>query len=345
MAAAFPGPNNVYLVSHEATNNLIVGYSRNADDFPIARYAQIIPVKKQVGAYLQLTAEEAGRIVSSDVSEYLWADGDEEPMGNDGTESHQYATYNAKRYSFGFNLGDLTTEQADWNVLAVHSAVKAQQAMTARTYKSIGYLTTGANWPAAQTATATTAGGGKWDVSTTALLYIKKSLKYAAMQIVQSTLAAVKPKDLILVVSPDLAGLMANSLEISDYLKASPFALAQVRGDVESQNGKYGLPDELYGYKVVIEDTVRVSTRKGATTTKGFVLANTNALLLARPGGIEGKYGSPSFATCQLFMKEEMTVESMRDPNNRRTRARVVENYDVAIGAPASGFLFTACSN
>ena len=40
-------------------------------------------------------------------------------------------------------------------------------------------------------------------------------------------------------------------------------------------------------------------------------------------------------------MMEEMTTEVLRDEKDRRTLLRVVENYDVVLTAPVSGFLFT----
>jgi hypothetical protein len=45
-----------------------------------------------------------------------------------------------------------------------------------------------------------------------------------------------------------------------------------------------------------------------------------------------------------MFIEEEMTVEVMRDTNNRRTVGRVVENWDMVATAPASSYLFTACA-
>jgi hypothetical protein len=49
------------------------------------------------------------------------------------------------------------------------------------------------------------------------------------------------------------------------------------------------LPDVLYGLPVVVEDTVRVSTRKGAATvTKGYVMTDGDVMFVSRPGGIKG---------------------------------------------------------
>jgi hypothetical protein len=37
-----------------------------------------------------------------------------------------------------------------------------------------------------------------------------------------------------------------------------------------------------------------------------------------------------------------MTVETLNDRDNRLTDIRVVENFDVVLTAPISGFLFTS---
>lgn len=341
MTAAYPGPNNTYLLSHEATNNLIVAFSRNPKSFPYAEYVQIVPVSKQTGAWLKITAEEAARVVVADDADIRWGDGQEAPMHNESGETFEWQTYITYRRAQGFNLGDLTIEQASWSVLEMHNQIYAQQMMTRRTAGAHTLLATSGNWPSDQTATATVAGGGKWDVSTTTDLFIKKSLRYAAHQIVKATLGQVQPESMMLVISPDVAAKMSESQEVHQYLKESPFALAQIRGDSPSQNGKYGLPDSLYGYKIVIEDAVKVTNVKGATIARSFVCSGDEAYMLSRPGGLMGHYGSPSFASISVFMKEEMTVETKRDDDNRRYKGRIVEDYAHVFTAPAASFRFS----
>jgi predicted nuclease with RNAse H fold len=62
--------------------------------------------------------------------------------------------------------------------------------------------------------------------------------------------------------------------------------------------------------------------------------------MCARPGGLVGVADAPNFATHCLFMKEEMTVETLKDVNNRREVIRVVENNAAVTVAPVSGVLF-----
>lgn len=121
------------------------------------------------------------------------------------------------------------------------------------------------------------------------------------------------------------------------FVANSPFAQAQVRGDAPGYNTTWGLPDKLYGVDVVVEDAVKVTSKKGATDARDFTTGGDTAYLIARPGGLVGVEGSPSFSFLQLFMYEEMGVESKDDPDNRRTNGRVVEMYDVRVVSPIAG--------
>ncbi len=159
------------------------------------------------------------------------------------------------------------------------------------------------------------------------------------------TLNAVKLNDLILVVSPLDAANMAVSQEIVDHIKGSPEALAQIRGDLPGRNVAFGLPDKLYGFPVIVEATVKVTTRKGASSTsRSFVMGQGSPFMCSRPGGLVGLYGAPSFSTGTFFMLEEMTTEWLNDAKNRRTLGSVVENFDFQMTAPVSGFLFTSAT-
>ena len=104
-----------------------------------------------------------------------------------------------------------------------------------------------------------------------------------------------------------------------------------------NQNAIYGLPAKLYGFPLVVEKTRKVTTKKGATTTRSQVLAKATPFMVARPGGLVGVADAPNFSTLVNFALEEMTVETLRDQNNRRTMGRVVENLVYKLVAKASG--------
>lgn len=342
MPAAYPSASNVFVRDHDASNKMVIDFARNVKKFAVNQYAQIIPVKKTAGLYLEMTVEEAGRILYTDMRDRLWFDGQPAPEGNDGSESFQWKPFATRRYAFAFLLGDLTIEQATWNILAQHSSIKARQAMTARTQLVITAATTSANYAAShyKDVTGISGNSGTWAASTTARQDIKRSLNVMAEQILDDTLAAIEMDDLILVISSALAHQIAECQEIVDHIKGSPDALAQVRGELPNGNVMYGLPEKLYGFPVVVEKTRKVTSKKNATRAVSQVLAAATPFMCARPGGLVGVADAPNFSTHVLFAQEEMTVETLRDAPNRRTQGRVVENVAAAVVAPATGGLF-----
>ncbi len=182
---------------------------------------------------------------------------------------------------------------------------------------------------------------GNWAQSTTARQDIKRSFNEAAEVILDDTLAAVDINDLMVVINSRLASNMSLTQEIVDYIKGSPEALAQVRGELPGSNTFYGLPDKLYGFPLIVEKSRKVTTHKGATTARSQVLPNATPFMCARPGGLVGVQNAPNFSTVAIFVQEEMTAETKRDDDNRRTKARIVDTYVAKMIAPVSGVLYT----
>lgn len=339
MATGYPSGTNTFVPSFEASGQLVVGFSRNPKSFPLNRYVQVVPVTQSIGYYLNLTAEEAARVVNSNLADFIWPDGNAAPDGNWALESFEFKRFATTRYAYPFALGQKSVQQSQWDILAAHAAIAAQKAMTARTVAVLGVLTTAGNW-GDHTDTATSLGGGKWDVGAGLTPYIKKTLNAAAQEIMKDTLGVVQPKDMVLVITPAAASKMSESPEIHDYLRENVIALDVLKGS-ENVNAAWGLPPSLYGYPLVIEDAVRVTSRKNATKVAGYAMGDDNALLLSRPNGLVGVEGSPSFSTATIFAYEEMTVESREDADNRRTLGRVVDDFDAVLTASASGYFIT----
>lgn len=344
--SSLPQGSNTYLPSTEATNNLIVDFSRNAKDFSLNKYIQIVPVSKMVGRYIEMTVEQAGRILNTSLQDHIWADGEDAPSGRGNMEKFAFKPFTTTRYLYDFRVGELAVEQAEWDILAQHARIYAQQAMTARTQLAITLMTTSGNYPSANTSAVSSISGntGKWDVSTSARLDIKRSLRYAQDVIRKATLGAVKPGDMMLVMSPGCAGKLSETQEIVDLIKQSPTAIDYVKNGL-GPNASYGLPDKLYGVDIVVEDAVKVTSRKGATKATSYVLSDSTPFLCSRPGGLEGgkdSNESPRFSTATMFAYEDMTVESKHDTDNRVHKGRIVDNIGFVMTAGVAGFLFTA---
>lgn len=328
----------LYVPSTEATGNLLIGYSRNSNAFSINQYATVRRVEKDTGLYWVLDPDEAGRVLNP--QDYDWPDGNEapEPKGQNNNE-FTTAEYKTQRKAYPFMLGGKAVQQAQWPVLAAAAATQASKAMIDRTQTALTALSSNSS---ITTDTATSLGGGLWSAATTSNLYIKKTLFGAVTIINQQTNSVVGFKDLILVLSPALATVMAETDEVHNYMKGTQFAMDVIKG--QNFVGTWGLPDYLYGIKVQIEDCVQVTSVKGQTRAAGYVLADNVAYLISRKEGLEGNTFGPSFSTLNIFFfNDEMTVESYYDNNDRLHRGRVVQDFAAVVTAPAAAYKITGC--
>lgn len=346
MAAGIASGLGTFVPSFEASGKLQVEYSRNPKKFALNKYAKLIPVKESIGYYLEIDNDEAARVLQTSLENSAWADGQEAPKGDDFKTTHYFRQFATRRYLTAFNLGQKAVEQASWDIIASYGRAAAQRRMTERTQYAVTTYSTTGNW-GGNTDTCTNIAGGKLDVSTTSLNYIKELIQKVADKILKATIGAVNWEDMNMIMNPTTATLISRSAEFVDHLIQSPFALAQVRGDAPSQNGRWGLPDQLFGMNVVIEDAVKVTAAKGQTVTssdRAYILDTGTIAFMSRPEGLMGSEGVPDFSTLQIFSYEDMTVETKNDPDNRRTAGRVVDDFEVKLVAPASGYLVTACT-
>lgn len=345
MPAVYPSPTNVVVPNLEATNRLIVDFARNLNEFPVLRYTQIMPVKTITGLFIRMTVEEAGRILTSDLSEFVWPDAQDAPTGLDNTESFQFETYRAERYVFTAAIGERTQEAAQWDITNQQANIKARQAMTARTQMAVNRIFNTSAYPASHVIDVNATFGARWNQATTSNLVIRKSLNAAVQRILDDTLGAVRPKDLILLMSDNVARAIAESGEFADYLKGSPDALGALRYQFKDDStlpNAFGLPKRLYGLEVVVDDTRKVTTKKkSAAPTVEPVLPSNMAAVISRVGALEAVYSPVAFSTCMFFIKDEMKVETVYDQINKRTLIRVIEDYDCQLIAPATGVLLT----
>jgi hypothetical protein len=323
-----------------ATGALQVEFTRAVNTFPITKYAQIVPTQQMTGYYLRLDSDDNVRV--TDVNEFAWPLGNDRPVGK--MNQHDFVSFTAARYAYPFYIPNETVKQAAWDVVAQHARAKAQLAMTARSMRTATALTNSAavtaftavgNYFATGTASAA---GGPWTSAGSPDNRIQKGIQQALQRISLATGGAVRGEtDIMMVISPTIANALSQTSEVRDYVKNYPAALPFLQG--ADTFAKYGLPPNLFGVQVVVDDSVKVTTRKGAaSTTRSFVYGNS-AIFVSRPGGLVGVEGSTSFSTCQIFAFEDMTVENWDDPRDRRIEGRVIDNSTSELVAPVSGFL------
>jgi len=338
MTFVYPSGVSTYVPSMEASDNLTIAFLRDPAKFPLNRYVQRVLTNKMAGYYNYLNTEDAIRVLNFDANS--WADGEDLPASQ--TESNEFRSFQCERYAFPFRIGNLAMEQASWDIISAHAGIKLQKGMTQQTAKVCTAMQTTGNWTGA-TGTATATGGGVWLNSSEANAYIRKTFNQVTQNIIQKTNGMVGPADLICVVNPDVAKTMSQSPEIRDYIKQSPVAAAAIEYE-GNYNVGYGLPPQLYGIKLVVEDTPKITSVDGAaSTTYAWALSEDCAVFCARPGGLTAPVGGPSFSTLQLFEYGGVQVKTIPDPINERTIGYSQLNYDFKVAAPLSGYLVTDC--
>ena len=317
-----------------ATGALQVEFTRTVNSFALSRYAQIVPTSKMTGFYLRQDVTDNARI--PDTKEFVWPLGNDRPTGKQN--SFDFIQYITERYAYPFYIPQETANQSAWDVVAQHARSKAQLAMTARTIRAASVLSTSGNWGGNYVATAATSpiSAGSWTGSTVANGFIQKTIQSVMRQVSLSSGGAVSPSQLIMVISPTVAQIVSQAPETKDYVKNYPAALSFYQGS--DTFSRWGIPPTLFGLgDVVVDDSVRVTSKKGATTVSSYVYGN-GAFFVSRPGGLVGVEGAASFSTLQIFAYEDMTVEQFNDPMNRRLEGRVIDNSVAAVVAPVGGY-------
>ena len=359
--AAVPRYISPYNVAIPQATGQVIQFVRNADTFKLNEYVQLIESPGITGVYWVIDQDTPSRMVEDGT--FAWNDGADRPTGQWNQVSFTTQGFQCQRRCIPWRLGEQAIAMAKefWDVMATEAASAAQQAMTLRTFRLMTLAQNAANW-GSNTADAGTLNGlgatGTWDKAsdqpsdTGSYNAIKKSLNAARAYIVLQTNAAISTRDMCLIVSPELAELMSASAEITNYLKFGPFSKAQLTGEEDQFIEDYGLPPRLYGFKVVIEDCVRVTDRPAAgkgtqgltTTNRVYVKSINSAIIASRPGTLDGAAGSKSFSTFQIYWYQNLlNIEAFWSAEHKRVDGSCVEQFCEVLAAPSSGFLITNC--
>jgi len=353
----FPSPTNLFI---PAATGQVVGYLRQPGKFRLFEYTQLVKSTSTdrkgwpVCLFTILDPDEPVRVVTD--QEYAWEDGDPAPQNTNMDVNFTTQEVRMFRRQYGYRIGEQTADTAQlMPVLPVYRLVALMKAMTNKTARVATLLDTAANWGNnTADANALNGGRGKWSQASATegspfYLAIKRTILQAMQVINLGTNSVVQPEDLRLVVSPILAAAMANSGEMTDYLKGSPFAEAIQKGKEDGRNSRWGLPSSYAGLDIIVEDASRVTDRPNsagttATTNRNYIKNSTSAWIVSRKGGLDGVEGSPSFSTIQLYYyKYEMAVEEERVAWDKLVRGRVVDQFKEVLAATRSGYLVTNC--
>lgn len=329
----------------------VVAFIRKPDEFALNKYVQIVQTDATVGVYLKMGLDEPVRSVNRDLA--AWEDGDERPRGEVNKHRFQFAEFSTKRRDYPWVLGYKSIAQASWRPKVVHMDDAISQCMTERTSRVITKLEATSNWGSNYEAANTlNSGAGTWatasdDPSSPNYNAIYKTLLAAAQTIHKGTNGKVRPKDLRCVISPGLAIAMAQSAEMTNYLRQGPAALQVLKVGMSDQEELWTLPQRYKGFEFVVEDAVIVgewaaASGTEATTNRTYIKSDTSAVLVSRPGGLDADYGTKSYSTIQVYHYGAlMEVEAFDDPENRRVKGHVTEDVAEVMPCTQAGFLIT----
>lgn len=373
------GPNTGYIPTTDATNGMVIGYSRNVTDFRIHQYCLIKPVDRQKGYYQRFNPAVGARLGPNFRTDAVWNPGADRPDGLKNQQELELVGYQTVRYAEAVTTDRLAIQQSDWAVEDQNARNLGQIAMTRRTALAHDALAnnawgtntapvtaglTGAMLGGTVYPTETT--GANWTTGTTSQPNVFACLNYAARRVALATYGVVKPNQMVLVINPNMAAAIALSPEIQDAFKNTQYALSLVRGDdtspdapIAAYNATWGLPLVYRGFTIVVEDAVYDTTSIPSSNTSGvgaWIMPDNEAYLLCRPNKLSDRVAKmdqqdasagqtenyyPIANSLVMFTKEEFTVEAFDDPRNRRVDAHVTYDFQMQVPSSLSGWRFT----
>jgi hypothetical protein len=377
-----PGPNNVFLPTAEATAYLTSAFGRDPKKYAVNRWTEIRPVTKEKGYFLRWKSEQALRSRYGDLRDKVWAEGTPRPRGQNNLEQFAFVPYQATRFQESFTIGSLTLSQADWPLHNMQTQVIAQQMMQDRTIFAANALANAA-WASNQANVDGTYGalngnaallgaGHNFTNGTSTNPYIKIAFQAAFNIMTKLTGGAISIRDVAAVMSPDTALAISVSGEVNDIMARSQFAMPNLTGDLWF-NEEWAIPDKLYGFRIIVEKTVQLTTRKTFVDAplsaysyviptgtiyfvtipekrdeKGQVAANVTPNMVPGSEKMEGGEDKkenyyPTTSTIVGFYLEELTIEAMEFPWDRLVSGSVVSNFDMQLSSWKSGFQLQKC--
>jgi hypothetical protein len=349
MAFTVPGGANTFVPTTELSGNLLVKFGRNVKDFPVNKVVRHRTVSKTEGLYTYFNPLDYARFSAGfdgGISkQFDWAPGTPAPTGYTNTIGFEFRSYATRRKAYPCNLEQLGEQQATWPVLKTNTEAAAQLAMTDRAYEVSAILSNSSTYPTTHVATATALTGGFLSAGTAEDPKIKKALLTMGLRIQKDSAGNVRWKNLTVVLNPTTAMALSLSQEIHAIMKESRFAVQMINGEqVTSANFAYGLPDVLYGMKVVVEDTTYNGFNRGDTAeAQAFVFPDNYIAIVSREEEFESAEGTNVYSTVTLFVygEDDMKVESETDTWNRVIKMRVTDNRAAVATAGVTGALIT----
>ena len=310
-------------------------YARDRNSFLVQAIAPALTVDKLTGIYYRFDTPEGYRVEDVDEDNYAPGRGGGRPKRLE--LEIDSSTFECNQHALSEDVPETGERNADFALKLKVTQMLVANLMLRRAIRVFDILTTGANWPAANTGTATAVGGGKWDVSTDSNRFIQKGINGAIEAIQQQTYNSVDPANIWMVLNPTGAQGIMESTEIRDWVKQQAGAEQIVQGlpPFKGNAHRYGLPPQLFGVNVLVMPVRKLTSQKGAADVSAYLLDDDVIFLNVEPPSTQ------TMNTITSFEFEPMRTEDHALPAEHISSVQVLHNYDTVLTAGSSGFLMT----
>lgn len=340
---------------------MIVSFMTDPKTMPYLKYTQLCPAPEVVFSYWKMDPDDPVRLAR--LNDFAWGYDDYRPTGKAFQLRGEMIDDRCRRYDFPYTLGETTRrvwqkgtgidprslyDQVRASHAHLHRAVRVVTALGAASWGSntstpvtlLGQADAFFNKSSGQQYLASGNDNPNFQV-------IKRTFQKVKRIINLSTNSALDGSELIAVLPPLVAIAIAESGEMVEYLKGSPFAKELTDPNIANWN----LPPSYGGFTLVVEDTPRCFIDQLAAgtaadisdaTQKDYILSSDTMYFLSRPGGLKGISGARSYSTAQCWhYNGEARVEAFAKPEHDLTEGHVVLEDRVVIPATISGFKLT----
>lgn len=357
------GYQNVYIPGYMGDgalqSRIMVGFTMNEDEFALNNYVTLFGADEPKFYYQRFYNADFVRVEHATALDARWADGAEIPRAHEGPRSTNQAVellYYGERDYIGDRVVDLSKVGP---LIPIRQNWYATRAMIRRAIQAHTALTTSGNYPSSGTkhyyatwnalaTDAVTQGypANYFGVAATDTIFTGtindplcgKALKHGVLQILKRSNGRVKPQDLVLLMNPNTANRLANSQEIRAYMAQQVGSIDVLKGQQPALWPTFGLPNPLYGLKVMVDATTKTTTKQDHVNedTQAFVIQDGLVCILARPGAVTGMPGSEAFSSLALWQHKKwaMKPETFPDPQNHRVAIQFLDAYTVQLVSP-----------
>jgi hypothetical protein len=349
MAFAFPSPTNVFIQGYgnEVQSRLAVEYVRNWKKFPFMDLCTRVQINQPIYLYKRIDPTAQGRVINNPQA-YLFPDGQDLPMNAEESKSPlDYVQVVAERRGYAYKIGNLLQKFSPDDEISRAVNDIGNKAMTEMAIKFWATASLAGNYLTGHTDTASNLGGGTWANATLTNKFIQKTLHAVRRQIDKATYGTVGVDDLVLVVGPELADVMGRCQEIADGFPRQEGWDRYLQFEVfKQQRALYGLPPVLYGFTLMVDNTLKTITKPLASSvTTSFLPTPDSAYVMTKAGFMKGENGSQAFSSYGLFEVngEELRVEVLDEPIHERKIIKATTMYTIEPVGKEGSFLVTSC--